>query len=25
MVSLSKKLIEERLKDLEWCGTIKYI
>jgi len=25
MVSLSKKLLEERLKDLEWCGNIKYI
>lgn len=25
MVSLSKRLLEERLKDLNWCGTIKYI
>jgi len=25
MDSLSKKLLEERLKDLQWCGNIKYI
>jgi len=25
MIYLSKKLLEERLKDLNWCGKIKYI
>jgi len=25
MIDLSKKLLEERLKDLNWCGNIKYI
>ncbi len=25
MLALSKKLLEERLKDLNWCGIIKYI
>ncbi len=25
MILLSKRLLEERLKDLNWCGTIKYI
>lgn len=25
MISLSKRLLEERLKDLNWCGSIKYI
>lgn len=25
MLALSKKLLEERLKDLNWCGMIKYI
>jgi len=25
MISLSKELLEKRLKDLQWCGTIQYI
>lgn len=25
MLALSKKLLEERLRDLNWCGAIKYI
>ncbi len=25
MMNLSKRLLEERLKDLNWCGNIKYI
>lgn len=25
MISLSKKLLEDRLRDLNWCGDIKYI